>query len=180
MTDPFLNPSLLIVDDDEAFRERLARAFRERGYAVTTASSASAALAEAATQRLTHATVDLRMPNSSGLMLIPELLASTPDLRIVVLTGYGSIATAVEAVRLGASDYLTKPIEIDRIEKALFDTQRASLPAPTPPSLERMEWEHINRVMSECDGNVSRAAKVLGLHRRSLQRKLIKAPGRLN
>ena len=171
--------SLLIVDDDDAFRERLARALRERGYMVQTATSAAAALATLDNAPFTHATVDLRMPRSSGLSLIPALLAVAPALRIVVLTGYGSIATAVEAVRLGAADYLTKPVDIERIISALFGSERGVLPAPTPPSLERMEWEHINRVMSECEGNVSKAAKVLGLHRRSLQRKLTKAPGRL-
>lgn len=171
--------SLLIVDDDEPFRERLARAFRERGYSVHTAANATAALASASTLQPTHATIDLRMPNSSGLALIPALLQQLPAVRIVVLTGYGSIATAVEAVRLGAADYLTKPVDIERISGALFGSEKAVIPAPAPPSLERMEWEHINRVMSECEGNVTKAAKVLGLHRRSLQRKLTKAPGRL-
>ncbi len=170
--------SLLIVDDDDAFRERLARAFRERGILAETAADAASALEKV--QGATHATVDLRMPSVSGLALIPQLLAVTPSLRIVVLTGYGSIATAVEAVRLGAVDYLTKPVDIERIFSTVFGTERATIPAPVPPSLERMEWEHINRVMSECGGNVSKAAKLLGLHRRSLQRKLTKAPGRLS
>lgn len=174
-----MDESLLIVDDDDAFRERLARAFRERGYTVHTAPNAVVALEMLSSAPFTHATVDLRMPKSSGLTLIPALLAAAPELRIVVLTGYGSIATAVEAVRLGAADYLTKPVDIERIARALFGTARAVIPAPTPPSLERMEWEHINRVMTECEGNISKAAKVLGLHRRSLQRKLTKTPGRL-
>lgn len=172
--------ALLIIDDDDAFRERLARAFRERGLAVETAPDPAVALEKVSGFSPTHATLDLRMPGISGLALIPSLLEKAPNLRIIVLTGYGSIATAVEAVRLGAADYLTKPADIERLSRALFGMERASIPAPVAPSLERIEWEHINRVMTECGGNISKAAKALGLHRRSLQRKLTKVPGRLS
>jgi two-component system response regulator RegA len=125
--------------------------------------------------------VDLRMPGMSGLDVVRELHAIDPTTRIVVLTGYGSIATALDAVRLGAVHYLTKPAEVDEI-LAAFARDRPPAPdaEPTyePPSLGRVEWEHINRVLADCGGNISQAARVLGIHRRSLQRKLAKYPPR--
>lgn len=170
-------PLLLIVEDDERLRGRLARAFRERGYDVREAATAEAARAAAAADAPELALVDLRMPGMSGLDLIPALLAIEPATRIVVLTGYGSVATAVEAVRRGAINYLTKPADADEI-LAAFDPAHPSIDGPTerPMSLDRVEWEHINRVLVECQGNISEAARMLGIHRRSLQRKLAKYP----
>jgi two-component system response regulator RegA len=174
--------SLLVVDDDEVLRERLARAMRERGLDVRTAKDADEAERLAREDSPELAVVDLRMPGGSGLELIPRLLAMDPSTRIVVLTGYGSIATALDAVRLGAVHYLAKPADADEILAAL---RRGNEPPPErrgadfdTPSLARAEWEHIQRVLSDCDGNVSEAARRLGLHRRSLQRKLQKHPPR--
>ncbi len=172
----------LVVDDDERFRERLAKALRQRGLEVWAADGLEPALAIARAHAVERATVDLRMPGASGLAVLRALLAERPALEIVVLTGYGSIATAVEAVRLGARDYLTKPVDADRV-LAAFATEPEAEPeraaADTPfetPSLARLEWEHIERVMRECKGNVSKAARVLGIHRRTLQYKLAKFP----
>lgn len=170
-------PTILVVDDDATFRERLARALASRGFVVQAAGSAEDALALARADSPELAVVDLRMPGESGLVLVRELKALDPCTRVVVLTGYGSIATAVEAVKRGATHYLTKPADVDEILRAL--EQDASSPAGPPiqvPSLARTEWEHIQRVLADCDGNVSQAARLLGLHRRSLQRKLGKYP----
>lgn len=165
---------LLLVDDDERLRERLARALRDRGYTVSTADSAEAALAPRS-ERPTHAVVDLRMPGMGGLELTQALVQRDPDLRVVVLTGYGSIATAVDAIRLGAVNYLTKPADADMVLAAFVrgeDEPLAEAPEYEAPSLARAEWEHIQRVLDDCGGNITRAAKTLGLHRRTLQRKL--------
>jgi two-component system response regulator RegA len=173
-------PSLLIADDDEVFRERLARAFRERGYDVRTAADLGAALALAHGDSPEMAVVDLRMPGGSGLELTRALHALDPATKIVVLTGYGSIATAIEAVRLGASYYVSKPADADDLLAAFARAEAPPLDPPrsdyVAPSLARAEWEHINRVLSDCAGNVSEAARRLGMHRRSLQRKLQKYP----
>lgn len=175
-----VSQSLLIVDDDRVLRERLARAFRERGYDVRTADDFEAAVAEAEMDAPELALVDLRMPGGSGLDLVRRLHALDPTTRIVVLTGYGSIATALDAVRLGATHYLPKPADVHDILDAFARGDDA--PAPTAahhhptPSLARAEWEHINRVLADCDGNISEAARRLGMHRRSLQRKLQKRP----
>ena len=174
-------PSLLVVDDDEVLRERLARAFRERGYEVRTAGGYDAALALARDESPELAVVDLRMPGASGLELVRALRALDPSTRIVVLTGYGSIATAIEAMRLGAVHYLSKPADADDI-LAAFSAGSPLAPPPVPseapaaPSLARAEWEHISRVLSDAGGSVSEAARRLGLHRRTLQRKLQKYP----
>jgi len=170
---------MLIADDDERFRDRLSKALAQRGHLVHTAASADEALLVAAAQRLDRALVDLRMPGTSGLTLIRELLGRQPWVEIVVLTGYGSIATAVEAMRLGARDYLTKPCHADRILLAFDgDPERPSDDALEYeiPSLARLEHEHIERVLRECNGNISKTARVLGLHRRTLQHKLSKFP----
>ncbi len=165
---------LLLVDDDEAFRERLAVSMARRGWETRTAGDAGAAL-EAVRQFLPSCVlVDLRIGSESGLDLVPRLRALRPEARLVVLTGYGSIATALEAVRQGAADYLTKPADADRIEAALAG--RKADPGVPIPSLERVEWEHLQRVLSDCDGNVSQAARMLGIDRRSLQRKLARFP----
>jgi len=177
---------IMVVDDDAPLRERLARALRQRGFEVTTAADVPEAL-ELARQFLPEAVVlDLKMSAAggpSGLDALRELRTVVPLARSLILTGYGSIATALEAVRLGAWDYLTKPADADQILTALArnpgNPDEAESPPPLPleaPSLERLEWEHIQRVLSDCGGNVSQAAKVLGLHRRSLQRKLYKYP----
>jgi len=175
-------PSLLLVDDDAVFRERLARAFRERGWDVRTAGGHEDALCHAESDTPELAVVDLRMPGKGGLELVRDLLALDPATRIIVLTGYGSIATAVDAIKLGAVHYLAKPADADDLIAAF---ERAGAPPESPsatdytaPSLARAEWEHINRVLSDCGGNISAAARRLGVHRRSLQRKLARwAPG---
>jgi two-component system, response regulator RegA len=171
-------PSLLIVEDDAVLRGRLARAFRDRGYEVREAPDGDVAAALAESDPPEHAVVDLRMPGRSGLEVVQALKEADPSTIVVVLTGYGSIATALEAVRLGATHYLTKPANADEIIAAF--ARARSLPVPptdeTPPSLARVEWEHINRVLADCGGNVSQAARLLGIHRRSLQRKLSKYP----
>ncbi len=178
MSAPGDAPSVLVVDDDETFRMRLARAFERRGWEVRAAADGETALALARRESPEHAVVDLRMPGMGGLALVSELLALDPTTRVVVLTGYGSIATAVEAVRRGAKDYLTKPAELEQILRAFAKDVGGAAPEPPSvvPTLARAEWEHIHRVLTECDGNVSRAARLLGLHRRSLQRKLAKYP----
>ncbi len=174
-------PLMLIVEDDDALRERLARAFAARGFDVRQAGTIADAETISAADSPEYVVLDLRVQNAHGLDLIPKLKASDPATRIVVLTGFGSIATAVEAVRLGATHYLTKPADADEI-LAAFDRGAegagGSRPPLQPMSLDRVEWEHINRVLVECQGNVSEAARVLGIHRRSLQRKLSKYPTR--
>jgi two-component system response regulator RegA len=170
-------PLLLIVEDDDALRERLARAFDTRGFEVETAASVADAEAALARETPEFVVLDLRIAGASGLELIPKLIHADPATRIVVLTGYGSIATAVEAVRRGATHYLTKPADADDILAALTGEPKGDAVVPLRPmSLDQVEWEHINRVLLECDDNVSEAARVLGLHRRSLQRKLSKYP----
>lgn len=169
--------SFLLVDDDERFRTRLARALADRGYSVQAAANHEEALRLARATSFERAVVDLRMPGPSGLHVVRELLALDAALEVVVLTGYGSIATAVEAVRLGARDYLTKPCHTDRILAAFEAEAPATLdPAFETPSLARLEREHIERVLLECGGNVSKAARVLGVQRRTLQYKLAKFP----
>jgi two-component system response regulator RegA len=169
--------TMLVVDDDERLRERLGKAFAERGARVLLADGHAAATALARAQRIDRAVVDLRMPGPHGLTVVQSLVELHPDIEIVVLTGYGSIATAVEAMRLGARDYLTKPANADRI-LAAFETD----PEPMQemefdiPTLAKLEREHIERVLRECNGNVSRAARALGVHRRTLQYKLAKFP----
>lgn len=165
-------PSLLLVDDDGVFRERLAKALTARGCEVRTAPDAAAAvvLAEADSPEL--AVLDLRMPGESGLDLLRRLKAIDPTTRVLMLTGYGSIATAMEAVRAGAVHYLTKPVDADAI-LAAFSAEGPveDAGAEDTPSLARVEWEHIQRVLLDCEGNLSEAARRLGMHRRSLQRK---------
>ena len=173
-------PSILIVDDDQAFRRRLARAFEDRGYDASTGGDYDEAVALARVDSPELAVVDLKMPGRSGLELVQALRAIDPATKIVVLTGYGSIATAIDAVRLGATYYLPKPADLDDIVAAFARGEAPPLEPPEPdyqaPSLARAEWEHINRVLSDCGGNISEAARRLGIHRRSLQRKLQKYP----
>ncbi len=173
-------PSLLLCDDDEVFRTRTARAFTERGFEVSTAHDYDSAVALARHESPELAVVDLKMPGKGGLELVKALLEIDPHTKVVVLTGYGSIATAVDAVRLGATYYLAKPADADEILAAFARGQAPPLEPPDSdykaPSLARAEWEHINRVLSDCGGNISEAARRLGIHRRSLQRKLQKYP----
>ena len=169
--------SVLVVDDDDVFRTRLGKAFQDRGFEVRTAPSAAEAILLAHQDSPEFAVVDLRMPGASGLDVVRELHAIDPSSVIVMLTGYGSIATAVEAVRAGAVHYLSKPVDIDQI-LAAFAGKAVPSGTSEVPSLARVEWEHIQRVLSDCDGNISQAARLLGLHRRSLQRKLSKDPVR--
>jgi len=176
-------PSLLIVEDDDVLRSRLARAFRARGFEVGEAGDAESGVRLAREDPPELALVDLRLPGASGLEAVRALHELDPGTAIVVLTGYGSIATALEAMRLGATHYLTKPADVEEI-LAAFDRGKASGPPPESPaaaaveipSLARVEWEHINRVLADCEGNVSKAARALGIHRRSLQRKLSRFP----
>lgn len=168
------NTTVLIVDDDRAFCAALAAAFRRRGLAVAVAYNYDDALAEAEVWQPTRAVVDLKMPGRGGLELIGALKQAFPALQIVVLTGYGSIATAVEAIKLGAGHYLTKPATADEI-LAGFERTRPDLtvsPADEPMPLHDLEWEHIEQVLTDAGGNVSEAARRLGIHRRTLQRKL--------
>jgi len=169
--------TILLVDDDAVFRERLTRAMEARGLLVLTAQDRESALSAAEDAPPQLAVVDLRMPNTSGLDVVRDLVELRPDMKVIVLTGFGSIATALEALRAGAVDYLTKPADADQILAALRGEKPPEEPAPrSVPSLERVEWEHIQRVLSECEGNISQAARVLGIHRRTLQRKLANHP----
>jgi two-component system response regulator RegA len=170
----------LIVDDDEVFRKRLLSAFQNRGWSAHEAAEAETAIALATELDPDLILVDLRMPERGGLELIPDLRARDSEAVIIVLTGYGSIAATLVATRSGANHYLSKPADVDQILSAYESFVQGenvtdSLPAQVP-SLARVEWEHIQRVLSDCEGNISQAARLLGIHRRSLQRKLAKYP----
>lgn len=165
--------TILVIDDDLQFRARLSRALRQRGFDAVEAGSSQEAELLLGDRVPARAVVDLRMPQEDGLAVVRALRSRFADCRVVVLTGYGSIATAVEALRRGAHFYLTKPADVERILAAFEDEAPAPLTlAKRVPSLDTVEWEHIQRVLQDCDGNVTRAAQLLGLHRRSLQRKL--------
>jgi two-component system response regulator RegA len=172
-------PTILVVEDDTAFRNILVAAFSDRGYDALGVGDAGSAVQAAEADSPEMAVVDLRLPDQSGLEVVRRLKEIDASTSIVVLTGYGSIATALESVRLGATHYLTKPTDADRILAAFTHglASRAQERSTEPPSLARVEWEHMNRVLTDCDGNVSEAARQLGMHRRSLQRKLAKYPG---
>lgn len=169
---------ILVIDDDPSFNRILCRTLKGRGFEVTGALSAQEAAALIPTLRPGRAVLDLNIAGTSGLTLIAPLLAANPACRIVVLTGYASIATAVEAIKLGATHYLAKPTDVGAILAAFEAT--APQPDVTPPSeplsVERLEWEHIQRVLKEHDGNISSTARALKMHRRTLQRKLAKRP----
>ncbi len=171
---------ILIVDDDAHLRDRLVRAFRGRGFEALGAGSYDEAMDIIRRQQPEKAVVDLRMPGKSGLEVVRDGLEILPDLQMVILTGYGSIATAMEAVRLGAIYYLPKPADLEDILAAFVRREDPEKTADseeiTTPSLARAEWEHINRVLADCGGNISAAAKRLNIHRRTLQRKLMKYP----
>lgn len=169
---------ILVIDDDPAFNRVLTRALKGRGFEVASAQDAAEALARIASVRPARAVLDLNIAGTSGLTLIGPLLAANPECRIVVLTGYASIATAVEAIKLGATHYLAKPTDVEAILAAFEATapQADSAPPSEPLSVDRLEWEHIQRVLKEHDGNISSTARALKMHRRTLQRKLMKRP----
>lgn len=172
-------PLMLIVEDDRTLRARLAAAMQARGFDVVEAGTVAEAESRIASDPPEFAVLDLRLSGGYGLDLIAALKAADANTRIVVLTGYGSIATAVDAVRRGATQYLTKPADADAILAAFDEDASAgvtTVDALKPMSLDRVEWEHINRVLVDSGGNISEAARLLGLHRRSLQRKLSKYP----
>lgn len=173
-------PSLLLVDDDDVFCHVMAGALRKRGYRVNVAHNAVEGIHMANACHPEYAVVDLKMPGDSGLVLVQQLVALDPELRIVVLTGYGSIATAVEAIKLGATHYLAKPADADQVLHALhrgegnpnLDISASAL------SVGRVEWEYIQKALADHDGNISATARALKMHRRTLQRKLAKRPVR--
>lgn len=167
--------SLLIVDDDKPFLTRLARAMETRGYVVRTADSVSAGLAAIEASAPAYAVIDMRLTDGNGLDVISELKRRRPDARGVILTGYGNIATAVTAVKMGAFDYLAKPADADDVDAALKGqaTLKPELP-DHPMSADRVRWEHIQRVFESCNRNVSETARQLNMHRRTLQRILAK------
>lgn len=174
--------SILLVDDDETLRGRLARAFANRGWTVTEADCYEAALTLVERTKPQRAVVDLKMPGLNGLELLKRLRELSPQTDVVLLTGYGSITNAVEAIKLGAVNYVTKPADADQILIA-FDGPGGSRESTNdeaedfaPPSLAEAEWEHIQRVLSNCGGNISEAARLLDIPRRTLQRKLKKLP----
>jgi len=167
--------SLLILDDDEPFLRRLGRAMEKRGFEVTTAGTVSDARTIAMTHPPAYAVVDLRLEDGNGLELVEFLRERRPDSRIVVLTGYGAIATAVAAVKIGAVDYLAKPADANDVMNALLSrSEEKPAPPDNPMSADRVRWEHIQRVYELCDRNVSETARRLNMHRRTLQRILAK------
>ena len=180
--------SIMLVDDDDVFRERLGRGLRELGFEVRTAKNVEEAIAEARRDPPEYAVVDLRMPGPSGLHFIEAMHAIEPATRMVMLTGWGSVPTAVDAIHKGAAHYLQKPVSIDKLLSVLVPDEPTKLghadgagadaagDDPSLPSLARQEWEYIQRVLADCDDNISEAARRLGLHRRYLQRKLQKHP----
>lgn len=170
-------PRLLLVDDDDGFRTALARALERRGLSVRAVADGATALAAQRQERIDWVVLDLRLHGECGIDLVERLLAQCPAVEIVILTAYGSIATAVDAIKRGAVDYLSKPVDPDQLVAA-FEAGEPPAPevAAEPPTLRRLEWEYIQQVLVECEGNVSAAARRLGLHRRSLQRKLSKRP----
>lgn len=172
--------NILVVDDDEVFRERLAQALVRRGFSVRCANGYDSALRELLSFTCEVALVDLKMAGKTGLELLQSLRSTYPTTQVIMLTGYGSIATAIDAMRLGAAHYLSKPVDADDVMTAIGRLDANPLQPDTnefeAPSLARAEWEHINRVLSDTGGNISEAARRLGVHRRSLQRKLQKYP----
>ncbi len=170
--------SILLVDDEEIFRKRLAQALYRRNFVVYEVGGFDSAMAVLQERSPKMVLIDLRMPGRSGIELIAEAKRLHPDIQIVVLTGYGSIATASQAIKLGALYYLSKPADVDEIILAFSTNGDFPIPVAqkelTPPSLARVEWEHIHRVLTDCEGNISETARKLNIHRRSLQRKLFK------
>ena len=170
---------ILLVDDDTVFTDVMARSLGRRDFIVRTSAGAVEALAACRDFIPSHIVLDLNMPDTSGLVALPALLEAAPDARIVVLTGYSSIATAVAATKAGACNYLCKPATVDQVLEAFETVAQTPAEIPAEPiSVERLEWEHIQRVLQDNEGNVSATARALGMHRRTLQRKLQKRPVR--
>jgi len=173
---------ILIIDDDEVFSRVMARSLSRHGLSCETAANAADALHQCQRQQPEACLLDLKLGDDNGLDLIQALLQQQPDLRIILLTGYASIATAVEAIKRGAQNYLPKPVTAKDVLQVLDDApvtqQQAPTDEPEPPSLQRLEWEHIQRLLAENEGNISATARALGMHRRTLQRKLAKRPVR--
>lgn len=181
-----MNEAILLVEDDATFTATLARALKRRGYEVFVAATPEKALESAQAEAPDWIVLDLNLAGASGLGLIPQLCELLPEVRIVVLTGYASISTAVDAIKLGAVQYLAKPVDVDTLLRA-FSHHPGTAPAAggvvapppaVPMSVDRMEWEHIQRVLREHEGNISATARALNMHRRTLQRKLLKRPAK--
>tara|TARA_Y100000741_G_C18141341_1_gene513270 strand:- start:263 stop:826 length:564 start_codon:yes stop_codon:yes gene_type:complete len=171
----FKDNSLLIVDDDNPFRERLARAMEKKGFLVSQAESVKFGIEAVKSKKPAFAVVDLRLNDGNGLEVVKEIQSSNPESRIIMLTGYGNIPTAVAAIKEGAIDYLAKPADADDVEKALLaDPKKRAAPPENPMSADRIKWEHIHRVFELCNRNVSETARRLKMHRRTLQRILSK------
>ena len=171
----FKDNSLLIVDDDNPFRERLSRAMEKKGFQVSQAESVKIGIESVKLKKPAFAVVDLRLNDGNGLQVVKEIQINNPESRIVMLTGYGNIPTAVAAIKEGAIDYLAKPADADDVEKALLaDPDKKALPPENPMSADRVKWEHIHRVFELCNRNVSETARRLKMHRRTLQRILSK------
>ena len=171
----FEDKSLLIVDDDNPFRERLARAMEKKGFQVSQAEGVKAGIEAVKIKKPAFAVVDLRLNDGNGLEVVKEIQNSNSNSRIIMLTGYGNISTAVAAIKQGAFDYLAKPADADDVEKALLaDPNRKVEPPENPMSADRVKWEHIHRVFELCNRNVSETARRLKMHRRTLQRILSK------
>ncbi len=173
--DHFVDKSLLIVDDDNPFRERLARAMEKKGFTVSQAESVKNGIALVKQKKPAFAVVDLRLGDGNGLQVVKEVQTSNSESRVIMLTGYGNIPTAVAAIKEGATDYLAKPADADDIERALLaDPDKKAAPPENPMSADRVKWEHIHRVFELCNRNVSETARRLKMHRRTLQRILSK------
>ena len=171
----FEDKSLLIVDDDNPFRERLARAMEKKGFTVSQAESVKKGIDTAKQKKTSFAVVDLRLGDGNGLEVVKEIQKSNSKSRVVMLTGYGNISTAVAAIKEGAIDYLAKPADADDVERALLaDPNKKAAPPENPMSADRVKWEHIHRVFELCNRNVSETARRLKMHRRTLQRILSK------
>ena len=171
-------PHLLLVDDDETFTRVMARAMSRRGLRVSIANSADEGLSLAKDDLPGYAVLDLKMEGDSGLVLLPKLLELDAEMKVLILTGYSSITTAVEAIKRGACNYLCKPADADDVLAALLSDHGdlATLVPENPMSVDRLQWEHIQRILADHDGNISATARALGMHRRTLQRKLQKRP----
>jgi len=174
--------NVLTIDDDQVFCQLVKRGLERHGYEVLIAHDDSSALQQAKTQAMDFVLLDLRLGDASGIQLIEPLLEINPQSQIIVMTGYASLATAVQAIKLGAVNYLAKPVDIATLLKTLENPETAEQQAqtaseePSPTSLKRLEWEHIQRVLHENEGNISATARQLNMHRRTLQRKLQKKP----
>ena len=173
--DQFEDKSLLIVDDDNPFRERLARAMEKKGFTVSQAESVKNGIALVKQKKPAFAVVDLRLGDGNGLQVVKEIQTLNSESRVIMLTGYGNIPTAVAAIKEGAIDYLAKPADAEDVEKALLaDPEKKAAPPENPMSADRVKWEHIHRVFELCNRNVSETARRLKMHRRTLQRILSK------